>query len=177
MQLFNFRLIDCSKYDTVFQYMKWSIKIIQFGYLLCSIYIINLNFIKHNITSMFILTWLISVWLSRKLKAYRQTLESVPGTNQYWAMSVKVLVQGNNGPPLTGFELTRKAILRLLVKRDNHPAMLKSQCWFNGCTGHYNDVALSIFSYYINWFREPVSAIFKCLLALLPLGNLSFKEF
>jgi hypothetical protein len=32
--------------------------------------------------------------------------KSEDGTNQYLAMSVKFLAHGNNGLPLTGFELT-----------------------------------------------------------------------
>ena len=42
-------------------------------------------------------TEFILVWLLRKLLAYRHTIESVPGTNQYWAVSVKFLAQGNDG--------------------------------------------------------------------------------
>jgi hypothetical protein len=38
-------------------------------------------------------------------------LEYVPGTNQYLAINVKFLAQGNNGLPLTGFEPTWSAIL------------------------------------------------------------------
>ena len=60
-------------------------------------------------------TEFISAWLCRKLLAYRNTLKSLPpGTNQYWAMSVKFLAQGNNGLSLTGFEPMRLAILRSL---------------------------------------------------------------
>jgi hypothetical protein len=85
--------------------------------------------------------------ISRKLKAYRvrQTLETVPGTNQYWAMCVKFLAQGNNRLPLTWFEPTRRAILRLLVQCVNHLAMpmlwwffimclLLSVIWLNTCS-------------------------------------------
>ena len=62
-------------------------------------------------------TEFILVRLWRKLLAYRNTLESVPGINQYWAISVKFLAQGNNGLSLTGFEPMRLAILILLVRR------------------------------------------------------------
>jgi hypothetical protein len=68
-------------------------------------------------------TEFILVRLCRKLNAYRHTFESVPGTNQYWALSVKFLAQGNNDLPLTGFEPMRLAIMRLLVRRVNHSAM------------------------------------------------------
>ena len=51
--------------------------------------------------------------------AYRNTLESVHGTNQYWVMNVMFHAQGNNGLPLTGFEPMRLAILRLQVRRVN----------------------------------------------------------
>ena len=47
---------------------------------------------------------LISVQLCRKLGAYRHTLKSIPGTNQYRAISVNFLAQGNNDRALTGFE-------------------------------------------------------------------------
>ena len=36
-------------------------------------------------------TDLILAWLYRKLLPYRNSLEPVPGTNQYWAMSVMFL--------------------------------------------------------------------------------------
>jgi hypothetical protein len=61
------------------------------------------------------------VW--EAILAYRHTFESVPGTNQYWAISVKFLAQGNNDLPLTGFEPTWLAIMRLLVRRVNLSAM------------------------------------------------------
>ena len=48
------------------------------------------------------------------------TLKSIPGTNQFWAIKVKFLAQGNNGLPLTGFEPMQLVILRLLVQRVNH---------------------------------------------------------
>ena len=70
--------------------------------------------------------WIFSLYwiyfsLCRKLLAYNiETLKSVPGTNQYWAMSVKFLAQGNNGLPPTGFEPMRLVILRLLVRSVNH---------------------------------------------------------
>ena len=50
-------------------------------------------------------------WLCRKLLAYRNALESVPGNNQCSAMSVKVLAHGINVIPLTGFEPMRLTIL------------------------------------------------------------------
>jgi hypothetical protein len=49
-----------------------------------------------------------------KLQTYRHTSESIPGTNRYLAMRLKFLAQGNNGLPLTRFELMRLAIIRLL---------------------------------------------------------------
>ena len=61
---------------------------------------------------------LVQLW--RKLLAYINTLESVPGTNQYWAISVKFIAQRNNGLSLTGFEPIWLAILRLLVRRVNY---------------------------------------------------------
>ena len=51
------------------------------------------------------------------LLAYINTLEIVPGTNQYWAISVKFLDQRNNGLSLTGLAIL--AILRFLVWRVN----------------------------------------------------------
>ena len=75
----------------------------------CKYYIIAVVYTEFNL-----------VWLWRKLLAYRNTLESVPGTNQYWAISVWFLAQGNNGLSMTGFEPMRLAILRLLVRRVNH---------------------------------------------------------
>ena len=75
-------------------------------------------------------TEFILVWLCRKLLAYRNTLESFPGTNQYWAMSVKFLAQGNNGLPLTWFEPMWLAILRLLVWCVNHSTTLPHKYLF-----------------------------------------------
>ena len=65
-------------------------------------------------------TEFILVRLCRKLLAYINTLESIPGTDQYWVISVKFLAQGNNGSSLTGFEPMRLMIVRLLVRRVNH---------------------------------------------------------
>ena len=73
--------------------------------------------------TLFSLYWIYSVCLWRKLLAYRNAFESVPGTNQFWAISVKFLAQGNNGLSLRGFEPKRLAILRLLVWRVNHSTM------------------------------------------------------
>ena len=61
---------------------------------------------------------LVRLW--RKLLAYINALESIPGTNQYWAISVKFIDQGINGLSLTGFEPMQLAILGLLVWRVNH---------------------------------------------------------
>ena len=52
-------------------------------------------------------TKFILVWLCRKLLAYRNTLKSLPGTNQYCAMSVMFHAQGNNGLSLIVFEPMR----------------------------------------------------------------------
>ena len=65
-------------------------------------------------------TEFISIWLWRKLLAYRNTPDFVPGTNQYRAIGVKFLAQGNNGLSLTGFETMWLVILRLLVWHINH---------------------------------------------------------
>ena len=59
---------------------------------------------KARSLSVLVYTEFISVWLWRKLLACINTLESVPGTNQYWAISVKFLAQGHNSLSLTGFE-------------------------------------------------------------------------
>ena len=69
-------------------------------------------------------TEFVLVWLCRKLLAYRNTLESVPGTNQYWAVSVKFLAHGNNSLSLTVFEPMWLTIIRLLVKCFNHSPLL-----------------------------------------------------
>ena len=58
--------------------------------------------------------------MCRKLLAYRNTIESIPGINQYRAISVKFIAQGNNGLSLTGFEPMWLAILRLLIRHVNH---------------------------------------------------------
>ena len=78
---------------------------------------------QHLCGHILVYTKFILVRLWRKLPAYRKTLESVPGTNQYWAISVKFFAQGNNGLSLTGFEPMQLAILRLLVRRINHSTM------------------------------------------------------
>ena len=65
-------------------------------------------------------TEFILVWLWRQLFAYRNSLESVPGTNQYWAMCVKFLAQGNNGLSLIEFEPMWLVILILIVWCINH---------------------------------------------------------
>ena len=72
---------------------------------------------------------LVRLW--RRILAYRNTLDSVPGTNQYWTVGVKFLAQGNNGLSLTGFEPMWLANLRLLARRVNHsttPALYKQSC-------------------------------------------------
>ena len=51
----------------------------------------NIETINKN-TNLFY-TEFIVVQLCSKLLAYRNTLESVPGTNQYWAMSVSFLLK------------------------------------------------------------------------------------
>ena len=68
--------------------------------------------------SLYWIYFLVQLW--RKLIAYRNTLESIPGTNMYWAISVKFLAQGNKRLTLTGFEPRQLAILRLLVRHVNH---------------------------------------------------------
>jgi hypothetical protein len=65
---------------------------------------------RHAISIPFLVyTEFILVRLCRKLLAYKHTFESIPGTNQYWAMSVKFLAQGNNDMLLSGFEPMRLA--------------------------------------------------------------------
>ena len=56
----------------------------------------------------------IMVWLWRKLSAYWNSLESVPGTNQYWAISVKQSCSRKQRL------VPDRVILRLLVQRVNH---------------------------------------------------------
>ena len=56
-----------------------------------------------NTSRIFNYTEFILVRLCRKLLAYRNTLEYVPGTNQYWAMSVMFLAHGNNDLSLIWF--------------------------------------------------------------------------
>ena len=51
------------------------------------------------------------------------TLESVPGTNQYYAIRVKFLAQGNNGGFCWGSNSRMTDIHRLLVRRSTHCAM------------------------------------------------------
>ena len=53
-------------------------------------------------TRSLVYTEFILVRMCRNLLGYRNTPESVPGTNQYWAVSVKVLAQGNNRFPWQG---------------------------------------------------------------------------
>ena len=66
-------------------------------------------------------TEFILVRMCRKLLAYRRnTIESVPGTNKHFGMSVKFLAEGNNGLTVIGFEPMWLAILRLLFRRVNH---------------------------------------------------------
>ena len=62
----------------------------------------------------------ILIRLYRELLAYRNTIEYVPGINQYWEMSVKFLTQANNGLPMTGFEPMRLSIFKLILRRVNH---------------------------------------------------------
>jgi len=52
--------------------------------------------------------------------------ESVPGTNQYWAMRVKVPAHGNK-ESLTGFELTS----------DRHPLCFKTCKQLSHATSHF----------------------------------------
>ena len=73
-----------------------------------------------NLNCIFLVyTEFILVRLWRKFLAYINTFESVPGTKQYWAISVKFLAQGNNSLSVTGFKPMRLAILRL-VRHVNH---------------------------------------------------------
>ena len=60
-------------------------------------------------------TEFILVQLFRRLLAHRNTMESVPGTNQYWTMGVKFLAKGNNSLPLTRFEPMRLAKSEVLI--------------------------------------------------------------
>ena len=63
------------------------------------------EYIKLIYTSSLVYTEFILVQMCRKLLAYRNTLQSLPGTNQYIAMSAKFLAQGNNDLSQSGFEL------------------------------------------------------------------------
>jgi hypothetical protein len=65
----------------------------------------------------------------------------------YQAMNVKFLSKGNNGLSMTGFEPMRPAILRLLVRRDNHSATPPLQVCF--CTLPSNITWLCYVSQYL----------------------------
>ena len=67
-------------------------------------YILHNSLLPLYIFFSIVYTEFILFWLCRKLLGYRNTLKSIPGTNQYWAISVKFPAHGNNGLPLTGFE-------------------------------------------------------------------------
>jgi hypothetical protein len=104
--------------------------------------------------------------LCRKLKAYRHTFDSVLGTNQYWAISVKFLAQGNNDWPLTGFGPLLLAIIRLLVQRINHSVMI----FVNSC--------LNIFlKYYDNHNKWNNNKKWCNLLELVKPSLFTFIEF
>ena len=72
------------------------------------------NFKTHS------LYWIYLSLIVKKFLADINILKSVPGTNQYWAISLKFLAQGNNALSLTGSEPIRLVILRLLVWCVNH---------------------------------------------------------
>ena len=99
-------------------------------------------------------TEFILVQLFRKLLAYRITLDSVPGTNQYWAMSIKFLAQGNNGLSLAGFEPMRLGIIRLLVRRVNHSTTPPPL--------YFGLVSLDGYTFYQNiWYSISTRCVFK----------------
>ena len=102
--------------------MKMFIRVKTFWPLFSHIYtaFIFLSINSVHSVAQIVYTEFIVVRLWRKLLAYINTLESIPGTNKYWAISVKFLAQGNNDLSLTGFEPMRLAILRLLVWCVNH---------------------------------------------------------
>ena len=82
---------------------------------------VNIHYDDFSLNLVYTEFILVQLW--KKLLAYRNILKSVPGNNQYWAISVKFLAQGNNRLSVTGFEPMRLAILRLLVWRVNHSTM------------------------------------------------------
>ena len=67
-----------------------------------------------NILFQLIYTEFILVLLCRKLLPIRNILESVPGTNQYLAITVDFLIKVKNGLSLTRFEHM------FLIRRVNH---------------------------------------------------------
>ena len=110
----HFRKIIHKHTDGSFCIFFWSF---HFDFFLC-ISVCTVSLIGR--ASDLVYTEFILFRLCRKLfSLYRNTLESVPGTNQYWAISLKFPAEGNNGLSLTGFEPMRLAILRLLVRRIN----------------------------------------------------------
>ena len=73
---------------------------------------------------------------------YRNNLESIPRTNQYWAVSVKFLAQWNNNLSMTHeFERMQLAILRLPVRNVNHSTMLSSK--------HFRAMSQNFFLYWV----------------------------
>ena len=106
-------------------------------------------------------TEFILVRLWKKLLAYRNTLESVPGTNQYWAINAKFLAQGNNGLSPTGFEPMRLGIVRLPVRRFKvkHPNHVKKHIEYTRVrftlSGTWNGVDFSVIRcFHLRWWNE-----------------------
>ena len=81
---------DCTDVQAGVALYLWQ-KLITYGF----------SRIRVNIIVCLVYSEFISVHLYRKLLAYRHTLKSIPGTNQYRAINVKFLTQRNNSLLLT----------------------------------------------------------------------------
>ena len=81
----------------------------------------RMNGVLSKLILILVYTKFVLVRLCRKLFAYKNTVESVPGTNQYWEVVQSLLLMKTaNDLSLTCFEPMRLAILGLLVQRINH---------------------------------------------------------
>ena len=119
----------------------------------------GLCIIFNRVKSTLVYAKFILVWLRRKLLAYINTLESVLGTNQYWAISVKFLAQGNNSLSLIGFEPMRLAILRLLVRRTK----LMSRVLQNAYIFYFNTIIIYLQLQTISYIHPAWSSSFQQL--------------